>query len=108
MTPEETARYMRKSLSWVYKNSAALGGRKLGGSLFFQLRRTSMSTYFVKGKGWRYNFILKGTRYTESLVRHQKSGQESRGRKKKGDRKPDTGARDSNRYGLFDLSQQAS
>ena len=28
MTPEETARYMRKSLSWVYKNSAILGGRK--------------------------------------------------------------------------------
>ena len=35
MTVEETARFMRKSVSWVYKNSADLGGRKLGGSLFF-------------------------------------------------------------------------
>lgn len=25
-----------------------------------------MSTYFVKGKGWRYDFTLKGNRYTEA------------------------------------------
>ena len=35
MTPEEVARFFRKSLSWVYRNRKDLGGRKLGGSLFF-------------------------------------------------------------------------
>jgi integrase len=28
-------------------------------------RRTSMSCYFVKGKGWRYDFTLEGTRHTK-------------------------------------------
>jgi hypothetical protein len=35
MTPEEVALYLRKSTSWVYKHWQELGGRKLGGSLFF-------------------------------------------------------------------------
>jgi len=35
LTPEEVAQYLRKSLSWVYKNWQILGGRKLRGSLFF-------------------------------------------------------------------------
>jgi hypothetical protein len=35
MTPEEVAQFLRKSVSWVYKNWEALGGRKLKGSLFF-------------------------------------------------------------------------
>ncbi len=25
-----------------------------------------MSVYFIKGKGWRYDFILKGTRHTST------------------------------------------
>ena len=32
LTLEETAQYLRKSTSWVYKNWKILGGRKLGGS----------------------------------------------------------------------------
>ena len=35
MTPEEVARFLKKSTSWVYKNWQRLGGVKLGGSLFF-------------------------------------------------------------------------
>lgn len=35
MDPEEVARYLHKSVSWVYKNWQMLGGRKLRGSLFF-------------------------------------------------------------------------
>jgi hypothetical protein len=35
MTPEEVARYLRKSPSWAYKHWRELGGVKLGGSLFF-------------------------------------------------------------------------
>ena len=37
------------------------------GVLYFsRTRRTSMSVYFTKGKGWRYDFTLKGDRYTKS------------------------------------------
>jgi hypothetical protein len=35
LTVEEVALYLRKSPSWVYKHWQVLGGRKLGGSLFF-------------------------------------------------------------------------
>lgn len=35
MTIEEVAQYFRKSPSWVYKHRKLLGGKKLGGSLFF-------------------------------------------------------------------------
>jgi predicted DNA-binding transcriptional regulator AlpA len=35
LTPEEVARFLKKSTSWIYKNWQELGGRKLGGSLFF-------------------------------------------------------------------------
>jgi hypothetical protein len=42
MGVEEVAQYLRKSQSWVYKNWKILGGRKLGGSLFFSKKgRTS-------------------------------------------------------------------
>jgi hypothetical protein len=36
---EEIAQYMRKSLSWVYKNAELLGARRLKGSLFFSARK---------------------------------------------------------------------
>ena len=30
LTPEEAAKFLRKSKSWIYKNWRLLGGRKLG------------------------------------------------------------------------------
>ncbi|MBN1930807.1 MAG: hypothetical protein JW786_04275 [Desulfobacterales bacterium] len=64
LSPEEVAWFFRKSISWVYKNWRKLGGRKLGGSLFFPGKEDlSMSCYFVKGKGWRYAFTLQGARH---------------------------------------------
>ena len=82
MTPEEVAWYLRKSPSWVYKHWQILGGVKLGGSFFFPRRRSSMSVYSVKGKGWRYDFTLKGIRYTEAWFKQNE--RERRPRKKKG------------------------
>jgi len=35
MTPEEVARFLRKSPSWVYKHARELGARKLGGFSIF-------------------------------------------------------------------------
>jgi len=49
MVPEEVARYLRKSLSWVYKNWEVLGGRKLRGSLFFPGKEDLYERLFGKG-----------------------------------------------------------
>ena len=64
MLPKEVARYLRKSVSWDYRNWKVLGNVKLGGSLVSLERRNSMSTYFIKGKGWRFDFTLRGNRFT--------------------------------------------
>lgn len=41
-----------------------------------------MSSYFMKGKGWRYDFILKGTRYTETWFKTKKEAQRAEAKKK--------------------------
>jgi hypothetical protein len=51
LTPEETAQYLKKSVSWVYKNAEILGGRKLGGSLFFPAKEDLYEFIFCKRKG---------------------------------------------------------
>jgi len=48
LTPEEVAQYLRKSLSWVYKNWQILGGRKLRGSLFFPKKEELYERIFYK------------------------------------------------------------
>ena len=51
LTPEETAKYLKKSVSWVYKHAEELGGRKLGGSLFFPAEEDLYEFIFCKRKG---------------------------------------------------------
>jgi len=51
LTPEEDAQYLRKSLSWVYKNWRILGGRKLRGSLFFPKKEELYEFLFYKREG---------------------------------------------------------
>jgi hypothetical protein len=50
--------FIKTGRYWAARSSGVL--------YFFHERRISMSTYLVKGKGWRFDFILKGTRYTEA------------------------------------------
>ena len=85
LTPEEIAQYLRKSLSWVYKNWQVLGGVKLGGSLFFPSKEDLYERLFGKGKGWRYDFTHQGTRHTGGLVQEQRKMPE-RQRQKGGNR----------------------
>jgi hypothetical protein len=105
-TPEEAAQYLRKSLSWVYKNSAILGGRKLGGSLFFPAKEDLYEHIFCKRERVEIRFHPQGNQAYGSLVQNKNRGQSIRGRKKKGDKEPQIGAEDSNRYGLFDIGKQ--
>jgi len=51
LIPEEVAQYLRKSLSWVYKNWRILGGRKLRGSLFFPKKEELYEFLFYKREG---------------------------------------------------------
>ena len=51
MAAEEVAQFLRKSVSWVYKNSGLLGGRKLGGSLFFPTKEDLYEHLFCQGQG---------------------------------------------------------
>jgi len=47
-----------------------------------------MGCYFKKGKGWRYDFILKGVRYTESWFKTKKEAQRAELKKKEELRNP--------------------
>ena len=48
MTPEDVARFLKKSLSWVYKHWQELGGVKLGGSLLFPSKEDLYVSLFGK------------------------------------------------------------
>jgi hypothetical protein len=49
---------------------------------FFQVRETFMSTYFKKGKGWRYDFTQQGTRHTEAWFKTKKEAKEAEAKKR--------------------------
>ena len=108
MTIEETAQYLRKSLSWVYKNSATLGGRKLGGSLFFPAKEDLYERIFCQRKGVEVRLHPQGDQAHGKLVQNENRGQPIRGRKKKGDKQSETGAGDANRHNLFGPGQSAA
>jgi hypothetical protein len=55
---------------------------------FSQRRRTYMSIYSVKGKGWRYDFTLKGIRYTEAWFKTKTEAKQAEAEKRKGLKNP--------------------
>jgi len=70
MTPDEVAKFFKKSTSWVYKNWKILGGAKLGGSLFFPNKEELFTNYyFKKRKRGRYDIILREIMYRETWVK---------------------------------------
>lgn len=103
LTPEETAQYLRKSVSWVYKNAEILGGRKLGGSLFFPAKEDLYGHIFSKREGVEVRLHHAGNQVHGSLVQNKNRSQTSRSKKKGGNKESETGAGESNRYGLLDI-----
>ena len=101
MTPEEVAQYLRKSTSWVYKNWKILGGKKLGGSLFFPRKEDLYEHIFSQGKGMEVRLHPEGNPAHRSLVQNKSSGKTGRSKKKGGDIKPKASAEDQNRHGLL-------
>ena len=60
-----------------------------------------MSIYSVKGKGWRYDFTLKGIRHTEAWFKTKTEAKTSRSKKTRGDKKPEIQNGNANRHGIL-------
>jgi hypothetical protein len=107
LTPEEVAEYLQKSTSWVYKNQKLLGGRKLGGSLFFPAKEDLYERLFYQGKGMALRVHRKRSQVHKGLVQNKNRGETSPSIKKGGDKEPKTtrsGREDPNRHGLLGTS----
>ncbi len=102
LTPEEVARFFRKSTSWVYKNWKELGGRKLGGSLLFPRKEDLYERLFFKRKGVEVRLHPARDKAYGSLVQNKNKGKKSRSKKKGGINKSKTSnGEDPNRHGLL-------
>jgi len=106
MTPEEVAQFLRKSLSWVYKNWQTLGGVKRGGSLFFPSQEDLYERLFQEGQRVAIRLHAKGQEAHPSLVQNQNRGQTGRNRKKKGGARATDEGGDPNRHGLLGVGEQ--
>ena len=82
MTLEETARFLRKSPSWVYKNWRLLGGRKLRGSLIFPSKENLHEYLFPKGPGLEGGLPTQRQETYTNLVQNQSRGQEAEAKKR--------------------------
>ena len=65
-----------------------------------------MSVYFVKGKGWRYDFILQGSQVLQSTWFETKTeAKKAEAKKREEIQKPRTERGDPNRHGLLGASK---
>ena len=95
LTPEEVAKFLHKSVSWVYKHSEELGGRKLGGSLFFPRKEELYEHLFPKRERMEVRFHPNSKQVHKIRIQNK-----NRGQKKVGGRKPKN-RDDPNRHGLL-------
>jgi len=106
MNIQEAAEYLRKSTSWVYKNWKALGGRKLGGSLFFPSKEDLYESIFQKRKGVAVRLHPEGDQVHRNLVQDKKRSKKGGSRKTKGGIKPGTTITNPDRHGLLGTGKQ--
>ena len=100
MTPEEVAKFLHKSVSWVYKHSEELGGRKLGGSLFFPRKEELYEHLFPKRERMEVRFHPNSKQVHKIRLQNKNRGQKSNGQKKGGNKQSKD--RDNpNRHGLL-------
>lgn len=65
-----------------------------------------MSVYFVEKKGWRYDFTLKGARYTEAWFKTKKETLAAEAKKKEALKTPVSTQRISTDMGFFELVEK--
>ena len=105
MNIEEVAQYFRKSPSWVYKNWKVLGGKKLGGSLFFPKKEDLYERIFNKGQRMEVRLYPEGNPAHECLVQNEKRSKNGRGKKKGGNCQAEAERDEANRHGLLGTGQ---
>lgn len=104
LTPEEVAQYLRKSLSWVYRHWKILGGRKLGGSLFFPGKENLYEHLFSEGQRVERRLHPQRETVHNPVLQNQERGQGGRNSKKGGNTEPSadgTGEENPDRHGLL-------
>jgi len=106
LTPEETAIYLRKSTSWVYKNWKILGGRKLGGSLFFPRKENLYEHLFSQGKGVEVRLHPERDQAHGNLVQNKKRGDACGSKEKGGTEQSGITNTDPNRHGILEVGKQ--
>ena len=62
-----------------------------------------MSVYFVKGKGWRYDFTHKGTRHTETWFETKRAARQAEAEKRKELKNPKPKSEESTDTAFLDL-----
>jgi hypothetical protein len=100
MTPEEVAQFLKKSTSWVYKNWQVLGGRKLGGSLFFPRKEELYEHLFSKREEMEIRLHSDREQVHKSGIHNKGKSQKSRSKKKGGNKKSEI-RDDPNRHNIF-------
>jgi hypothetical protein len=95
MTPEEVAKFVHKSCSWVYKHWQELGGVKLGGSLFFPCEEDLYERLFRREeKGMAVRLRHERSTVSRQPVQNQVRSKRSGGGQKEGGESadPESGA----------------
>jgi hypothetical protein len=109
LTPEEVALFLRKSPSWVYKHWRELGGRKLGGSLFFPTEEDLYELLFRQGQGMESRLHPQGDQTHTDLVQIKKRRQAGYGKGQRGGEqsgKTELYGSDPNRHALLGAGEQ--
>jgi len=101
LNAKEMAKYLGKSLSWVYRNQNELGVRKLGGSLIFRSKEESYERIFCKEQGVEIRLHPGGNQAHQNLVQNKEGRATGRNKKKRGTKKSQARAADPNRHGLL-------
>jgi len=101
MTLEEVAQFLHKSESWVYKHWKKLGGKKLGGSLFFPEKENLYERLFSRQEGVEVRLHPQRNQTDGSLVQNKTGGKKSGSGKKGGVDQSATVASDTNRHKIL-------
>jgi len=100
MTLQEVSQFLHKSESWVYKHWKQLGGKKLGGSLFFPEKEDLYERLFGRRKGVEIRLHPKGRKANRCLVSNKTTSKKCGRGKEERTKKSRTADDDPNRHGL--------
>lgn len=103
LTPEEVAEFLQKSVSWVYKHRQELGGRKLGGAVFFPSKEDLYEYIFNSKRQMAVQLQRERSEVQQIRIQNQKGGKARRGENAERAGEPSSNSGGSNRHGLLGL-----